>query len=213
MNIGLHTILPSPLAERPGKSELWGKPITLTPGGIVLFHAPSAGGKTTLISMIYGLRGDYEGDITLGEKNISSLSAPEWAALRQRHLSIVFQDMRLFPGLTGMENILVKARLTGTIDDSGIRDMAGRLDVGGVLDRAAGTLSRGECQRIAILRALVQPFDWLLLDEPFSHLDRGNARRAAGLIKEECGKRSAGLIMADLDDDEGWFPYDMKVRI
>jgi ABC-type lipoprotein export system ATPase subunit len=53
-------------------------------------------------------------------------------------------------------------------------------------------------QRIAIIRALMQPFDFLLLDEPYSHLDEANRKKAMELIYEECGKRNAAMVFADL---------------
>jgi putative ABC transport system ATP-binding protein len=58
--------------------------------------------------------------------------------------------------------------------------------------------SYGEQQRIAIIRALMQPFDFLLLDEPYSHLDEENRTKAMELIYEECDQRNAAMILADL---------------
>ena len=80
--------------------------------------------------------------------------------------------------------------------------MAQSLGVQHILGQRAGLCSYGEQQRIAIIRALMQPFEWLLLDEPFSHLDKENIIKAAALIKEECLQRNAGFIITDLDEDE-----------
>ncbi len=60
----------------------------------------------------------------------------------------------------------------------------------------------GEQQRIAIIRSLVQPLNWLIMDEPFSHLDKNNIDKARALIESECKKRNAGFILTDLEDDE-----------
>ena len=62
----------------------------------------------------------------------------------------------------------------------------------------AGTCSYGEQQRIAIIRALQQPFNFIILDEPFSHLDEENSKKALALIEQEADKRGAGIILADL---------------
>ena len=76
--------------------------------------------------------------------------------------------------------------------------MASRLGIKNKLNKTAKTCSYGEQQRIAIIRSLLQPFDFLLLDEPFSHLDDANRLKAFELIKEECEHRKASMIFADL---------------
>jgi putative ABC transport system ATP-binding protein len=82
-----------------------------------------------------------------------------------------------------------------------IDSMAEELGISHILDQKAGLCSYGEQQRIAIIRALIQPFEWLFMDEPFSHLDIENTRKAVALIESECIKRKAGFIITDLDDD------------
>ena len=76
--------------------------------------------------------------------------------------------------------------------------MADRLGIKNKLSKLCSTCSFGEQQRIAIIRALQQPFDFLLLDEPFSHLDELNREKAMELIEEESRKRGATVILADL---------------
>jgi ABC-type lipoprotein export system ATPase subunit len=212
MKIVLSDIMPFTLKDKVSSSELWETRHIFLPRTHILLHAPSARGKTTIISMIYGLRSDYCGDILFDDRKSSHLSSSDWAVVRQKHLSIVFQDMRLLTGFSGLENILIKANLTRSVTEKTILKMAERLGIEHILGKQITGLSLGECQRIALLRALVQPFDWLLLDEPFSHLDRRNREKAAGLITEECEKRKAGIIMTDLDEEE-YFAYDAKVRV
>ena len=76
--------------------------------------------------------------------------------------------------------------------------MASRLGILDKLEKQCSTCSYGEQQRIAIIRSLLQPFDFLLLDEPFSHLDDENTRKAMALIEEETEARNAAIILNDL---------------
>ncbi len=106
-----------------------------------------------------------------------------------------FQDLRLFQHLTAKENIELNRVLQKPYYESAMIDtMAERLGIKHILNQKAGVCSYGEQQRIAIIRALVQPFTWLIMDEPFSHLDIANTQKAAALIAEECTKRNAGFV-------------------
>ena len=79
-----------------------------------------------------------------------------------------------------------------------IEEMAETLGLTAALDRPCAELSLGEQQRVAIIRALTQPCDWLLLDEPFSHLDATTAAAAAALICRVCDKYAGGLVITSL---------------
>jgi ABC-type lipoprotein export system ATPase subunit len=134
--------------------------------------------------------------------------------MRQQQLSVIFQDLRIFEQLTAGENIELKRIMIPQpyCTAEKIQEMAARLNVTHVLGQSGKTLSYGERQRIAIIRALSQPFEWLIMDEPFSHLDEENAQRAADLIGEECRARNAGFILTDLDDDNR-FAYDIHYNL
>lgn len=182
-----------------------------------LVTAPSGKGKSTLIHLVYGLRNDYVGDIFLDKKNIKSFNIDDWANLRQKKLAIVFQDLRLFLNLTARENIELKKGLntddTSRNNREGVFDYenaAKRLGVYDFLEKKCETLSYGQRQRVAILRGLAQPFDMILLDEPFSHLDTENVKIASELILEACERNKAGLIHVSLGD-EFYFNYDKKI--
>jgi ABC-type lipoprotein export system ATPase subunit len=187
-----------------GQSEVWDAELSLEPGSRVLINAPSGSGKTTFIHLLYGLRRTFQGRYSLGSRDTQSLQRRDWAEIRQAHLAVVFQDLRLFPAATGMENIRIKAELRPVLNETAIRDMARRLGMLDRLDRPVQTLSQGERQRIAIIRALCQPFDWILLDEPFSHLDEANIARARELILERVDAEKAGFLLAGLGYDYGF---------
>ena len=140
------------------------------------------------------------------------MKAEELAIMRKAKLAMVFQDLRLFPQLTALENILIKNSLTEYKTADEIGQMAARLNVVDILEQKPTTLSYGQQQRIALIRALCQPFDYLLLDEPFSHLDEANIRQAGGLIDEELKATGSGLIIVSLGSDYGLkFDYTLKL--
>lgn len=204
MQIQLVQIMPIPLREKmeARTSGIWNQQVVFGPGEWVKIKAPSGTGKTTLMNMIYKLRHDYTGEILWGIKNIKEISGVELAEKRQNYMSVIFQEMRLFPNLTAWENIELN-RVIGKpfYEATKIEEMAERLGIASILHQLAGICSYGEQQRIAIIRSLMQPFKWLIMDEPFSHLDIANTEKAAALIAEECTFRNAGFILTDLDED------------
>jgi len=209
MQIALENVVPIPLREKivARNSGIWNTRIQFVKGDWVKIKAPSGTGKTTLMNMLYKVRYDYEGTITWNGKDVRNIRNVELADYRQQHISVIFQDLRLFPQLTARENIDLKRVLYKPMYGPEVIDeMATRLGLQGILHQKAGICSYGEQQRIAIIRALMQPFEWLIMDEPFSHLDKDNTMKAAALIAEECSKRGAGFILTDLDDDDH-FPY------
>ncbi len=201
MHIQLQELVPGYFdTEQITGSEIWGKNNVFNKGEHVHIVAPSGSGKTSLIHFLYGLRKDYNGTISYQDANIKNFSLEQFSALRQKNLSIVFQDLRLFTEQTVRENIELKRQLNPYHTQEKIEEMAAQLGIQNKLNRLAKTCSYGEQQRIAIIRSLMQPFDFLLLDEPFSNLDEGNRIKAFELIEEECRKRNASMIFADLKE-------------
>ncbi len=204
MQIQLNNIVPVPLKDKFSKrgSDIWNRAIGFDTPEWVKIKAPSGTGKTTLIHILYKLRSDYEGSVFWFGKDLRTIDNNTLAGMRQQQVSIIFQDLRLFPNLTARENIELNRVLQEPVcESSAIDAMAERLGVSHVLHQRAALCSYGEQQRIAIIRALVQPFNWLLMDEPFSHLDQDNIAKAAALIAEECSRRGAGFLLTDLDED------------
>lgn len=199
MEIKLQEVIPAYFEKQAASgSQVWGKNISFKPGDHVHIVAPSGSGKTSLMHFIYGMRKDYNGIISYNDKSIGNFDMEDFSSYRQKNISIVFQDMRLFPTLTARENIEVKRILNPFHPSEKIEEMASRLGISTKLSRKVSTCSYGEQQRIAIIRSLMQPFEFLLLDEPFSHLDENNRMKAMELIKEECAARKASMIFADL---------------
>jgi putative ABC transport system ATP-binding protein len=199
MNLKLSNVIPDPLLPaRVAESQIWDEQVEFNAGERIHVHAPSGSGKTTFIHILYGLRQDFKGAVEIDGKDLSSLNISEKAHVRQKSLSVVFQDLRLFPKLTGRENIRLNAELQPGKSESEWESMAAELGMGNKLDRPVSTLSQGERQRIAIIRALSQPFEWLFLDEPFSHLDEDNSQKAMQLVQARADELNAGILLAGL---------------
>ena len=155
-------------------------------------------GKSSLCSYIYGYRRDYQGIISFDGRNIRSFSVGEWADVRKHSLSILFQELRIFPELTALENVLLKNRLTNHKKKKEILALFEATGIPDKTDERAGKLSFGQQQRVAFIRSLCQPFDFIFLDEPISHLDNDNSAIMRRLLMEEAGKQGAGIIVTSI---------------
>lgn len=207
----LDNLVPIPLSDQLNQSDVWAGHCQLAASKRYFVEAPSGRGKTTFQHILYGLRKDYTGTVCLQaldqEWQLRDLTLDQWALIRQKELSVVFQDLRLFLNHSAWDNIQLKNQLTNHQTDARIREMAKQLDVEGLLEKKCGQMSYGQRQRIAIIRALCQPFRFLIMDEPFAHLDSANVARCCTLIQEECSKQGAGFAVASLEE-RYLFEYD-----
>ena len=179
-------------------SEVWHKDVEFERGHFYQIEAASGTGKSSLCSYIYGYRNDYEGIIAFDGNNIRNLSVKQWVDIRKRSLSMLFQDLRLFTELTAMENVLLKNSLPGFKKKKDIKDLFYELGIGDKMDVEVGKMSFGQQQRVALIRALCQPFDFLFLDEPVSHLDDVNAKNMARILTEEAMHPGGGVIVTSI---------------
>ena len=197
-------MIPLPLLEQDTSgSEVWeAEDLLLEKGKSYVVEAPSGKGKTSLLAVMYGIRSDYRGEVFLDNSNLKSYSWKDWSELRKNRLSMIFQGLELFDDLSTLENIQLKNRITGHVSTERIGELAQALNMEAYLHRKAGILSFGQQQRVAIIRALAQPFDFLLADECFSHMDKENTLKAYKLIRQECELRKAGLILTSLNETD-----------
>ncbi len=216
-NISLKNVLPRVFAgserELPVKdSQVWLRELDFTAPNSYLIEAESGTGKSSLCSYIYGNRHDYSGEILFDGENIRTFSISQWCELRTRAIALLPQEMRLFPELTVKENILIKNRLTDFKTESEILEMLRRLEISEKTNQLVSRLSVGQQQRVAIVRALCQPFDFLILDEPVSHLDERNNTIVSSLIADEVKSQSASIIATSVGNKIS-LPFSIQISL
>ena len=179
-------------------SEVWRKDVEFEKGNTYLVEADSGKGKSTFCSYVIGYRHDYSGQILFDDKDIKAMRVADWTNVRKQNISYLFQELRLFPELTAFENVEIKNRLTGFKTKEEIEQMFERLGIMDKLHVKVGLMSFGQQQRVAMIRALVQPFDFILADEPISHLDSRNSQTMGEMMMEEVKRQGAGVIVTSI---------------
>lgn len=142
--------------------------IAVGKGEFFAIVGPSNAGKSTLLKTIAGVERSDRGAISLAGRDLTALEP------RERRLSLLFQNIALFPNRTGYENIAFPMRVAKRPDAEirgRVAEIAALLKVDHLLDRLPRTFSGGEQQRVAIARSIVVPSDLLMLDEPLTNLD------------------------------------------
>ncbi len=197
--ITLTDVLPHVFAQRDDlKSDVWRQRVTFEKGRTYLVEAMSGTGKSTLCAYILGYRHDYTGTLTFDQTDTRTLSISQWVEIRQRSVSHLFQELRLFPELTAFENVKIKNDLTGFQSQERITEWFERLGIADKLNAKIGLMSFGQQQRVAMIRALCQPADFLIVDEPISHLDDHNSAVMAQIMMEEARRQGAGVIVTSI---------------
>ncbi|GHV66059.1 ABC transporter ATP-binding protein [Bacteroidia bacterium] len=211
--IFLHNVLPDVFNEQDmPASDLWRRDICFAKGDICLVEAVSGAGKSSLCSYIYGYRNDYSGYISFDDEDLRCFSFSRWSELRRQSLSILFQELRLFPELTAMENVVLKNELTAYKEVSWIHDAFERLELADKKDAPVSKLSFGQQQRVALIRTLCQPIDFLFLDEPVSHLDEENNKRVGELLLAEVKAQGVGMVVTSIGKQLN-IEYTKKLRL
>ncbi|MCB9261002.1 MAG: ATP-binding cassette domain-containing protein [Flavobacteriales bacterium] len=189
-------------------SEVYLQPgLQFQEGKKYLIKAHSGRGKSSFLNLLYGKTRNFDGNI-----KYRGFEHKELFSLRKSVISYVFQDLKLFGELTAIQNVQLKNNLTNCQSNEQIVEWFSMLNLEDKIHQKAKTLSMGQQQRVAIIRAMCQPFQLLLLDEPFSHLDGDNIALCVEIINQQVEKNSATLILTSLSDDS-LFDYDFKLKL
>ncbi|QIK54050.1 ATP-binding cassette domain-containing protein [Dysgonomonas sp. HDW5B] len=197
--IVFHNTIPKIFSnERDLQSDVWLQDFSFEKGQYYLVEANSGTGKSSLCSYIYGYRDDYSGKILFDDTDIRKLKTKQWDNIRCTNISLLFQELCLFPELTALENVQLKNNLTRYKENNQIDEMFHMLGISNKKHSLVGKMSWGQQQRVALIRCLCQPFDFLILDEPISHLDDENASIAAVLLQREAWQQGAAIIATSI---------------
>ena len=197
--IQFNSVIPKVFSQLPSlESEVWNTDITFEKGHLYLIEADSGKGKSTFCSYIIGYRHDYSGQVLFDGQDTKNYKVNQWVDMRKYHISHLFQELRLFPELTAFENVQIKNNLTHFKSENQIKAWFEALGIEEKLDVKVGLLSFGQQQRVAMIRALVQPFDFILADEPISHLDDKNSEIMGKIMLDEAQAQGAGVIVTSI---------------
>jgi molybdate transport system ATP-binding protein len=147
-----------------------------TGAGVTALFGASGSGKSTIISVIAGTLRPQSGHIRLADRILLDTQTRTWVPPEYRRVAVVFQDHLLFPHLTIRQNLRFGAGRSSS-QPMNFDRVVEILEIGDLLDRAPQTLSGGQCQRVALGRALLRGPELLLMDEPLTALDQGLKER------------------------------------
>jgi putative ABC transport system ATP-binding protein len=180
---------------------LRGVDLAVAPGETLAIVGESGSGKSTLLSLMAGLDVPSRGVVRVGGRDLARLHEGDLAALRARHLGIVFQQFHLMGGLTALENVSLPLELQGERDASErARTALAQVGLAARASHLPSRLSGGECQRVALARALVTEPALLLADEPSGSLDEKTGDAVNALLFDLVARRGTALVLVTHSD-------------
>lgn len=163
-------------------------------GSRVFLRGSSGSGKSTLLNLLCGMLTPSSGTLLVLERDLAQMSGHVRDRFRARHMGVVFQQFNLIPWLSVRDNIFLAAQFASTAraaTEAHLMELAERLKLAdALLNRNASELSVGQQQRVAVMRALINRPEIVLVDEPTSALDQDNRDAFISLllsILEDCG--------------------------
>ena len=201
--IRFNNVIPNVFVGSPpegGPTDVWDQELIFKRGESCLIEAASGRGKSSFCTFLYGLRTDYVGSIDYfdhnGEKMV--VTEPMMCEMRSKSVAMMFQEHRIFSELTAVENVMLKNQLTDYFTEQEIRERLSILGLEDRLDRPCQKLSIGQQQRVAFVRLLAQPTDFILLDEPVSHLDIANSEIMGQMLRQRQMEDGAAVIVTSI---------------
>lgn len=194
--------------EIPGRTNpakiLNGISISIREGDTIAITGPSGSGKTTLLNILGTLITPSSGNVLLQGKSVTEMNSGQLAELRNRFTGFIFQQHLLLPQLTVIENVLLP--VIPVKDQAARRDAAGRardllqkVGLGELQNQFPSRMSVGECQRTAVVRALINQPGLLLADEPTGALDAANAETLVDLLLKLQSETGFALVLVTHD--------------
>lgn len=167
-------------------------------GQFVALVGPSGSGKSTLLNLIGGIDKPNAGTVRIDGQRIDGLGEQNLLQLRREKIAYVFQDARLLPSLTSIENVMLPAAfhrklLKGARERA--RELLGKVGLAGRADHMPHQLSGGEAQRVCIARALFNQPRLILADEPTGNLDHRTRIEIVQLFEELHGEGNAVIMV------------------
>jgi lipoprotein-releasing system ATP-binding protein len=173
-------------------------------GEIISIVGPSGAGKSTLLNLIGCLDYFQNGTLTVLGKDLSNLSVEDLSGFRNRHIGFIFQFHNLLPEFTALENIMIPLMIRRVKRNVAREHAYPLLERFNLADRARhkpSELSGGECQRVAVARAIIGKPDILLADEPTGNLDRANSHMLTDMLLELGKEEGATIVIVTHDRD------------
>src|SRR6266545_2458026 len=191
-----------------GRPALRDLSLAVRDGEFLVLLGPSGCGKTTVLRCIAGLEEPTEGEIRIGEREVTHLAPGE------RDVAMVFQNYALYPHLTARANVAFGLEVRGVAQGEiarRVQEAAERLGIGELLDRRPAQLSGGQRQRVALARAIVRDPQVFLFDEPLSNLDAKLRSQVRAEIKSLSQQLKTTMVFVTHDQIEAMTMADRIV--
>lgn len=165
------------------------------PPGVTCIMGPSGSGKSTILAVLAGLAQPDRGHVKLGDHVWLDLDRAVNVPVHHRRLAYVFQSLALFPHLSALHNVMYGMHDRARSERAALaHSLLERVGVGHLAKRRPRTFSGGEAQRVALARALARAPQLVLLDEPFSALDRALRAQLTELVRDLVAEMNVPLI-------------------
>src|SRR5262249_30243553 len=191
---------------------LQGAGLGITRGEVVFLVGPSGSGKTTLLSILGCILTPDGGSVEVLGRDVTHMTPPELTAFRGKHLGFIFQTFNLFPTLSALDNVSLTLVMRGVGIPEATQRSFEHLNQVGLRSRAhlrPAQLSTGECQRVAVARALANDPEILLADEPTASLDAANGQAVLQLLTDLVRRRGVTLVV--VTHDNRIFPFADRI--
>jgi putative ABC transport system ATP-binding protein len=173
------------------------------PGELVLVLGPSGSGKTTFLTLLAGLQKPSAGEVYLFGRNVLEYSSAELQYLRARHIGFVFQTFNLIESMTVMENVMIVscfARLGKNKAEATAHELLNDFAIGHLKTSYPASLSQGEKQRVAVIRALMNGAELRIADEPTGSLSTSQGSQIVASLKESVVREHRAVVMVSHDE-------------